>query len=78
MLFQDLLKIINTQEVIMVQDTEGHILLDSKDLPLYEVIDTEPFDNYFYSDNWQREVIDITVVKQDLSLDETTLLITLL
>lgn len=78
MVFQDLLKIINTQEVIIVQDTDGNILLDSKGLPLYEVKDTEPFDNYFYSDNWQREVIDITVVKQDLSLDTTTLLVTLL
>lgn len=74
--FSDLFSVLNSDEVILVNDTDGSVLWDSKGDPIHTIVQDDYFYSFFES-NYDREVNDITVVKQDLSLDETTLLIQL-
>ena len=76
MTLNDLLNVINPDEVILIMDTKGKVLVDNHDTPLYSLVNNDYY-SYWLDDNYTREVIDITVVKQDLSLDETTLMITI-
>ncbi|MCQ2088056.1 MAG: hypothetical protein MJZ37_08370 [Bacilli bacterium] len=72
----DLLNIINYEEVILIRSSDGRIVFDNHDTTLYELQNNDYYDMWL-DDNYNREVIDITVVKRDLCLDETTLMITI-
>lgn len=72
----DLLNIINDEEVILIRSSDGRIVFDNHDTALYELHNNDYYDMWL-DDNYNREVIDITVVKRDLCLDETTLMITI-
>lgn len=69
-----LIGIINNSEVIAIYDSNGFLLIDSHGDSLIVILDSWFFGEWLL-DNNEREVFDVTVVKNDLSLDETTLVI---
>lgn len=71
-----IIAMINPYEVVMIRDEDGKIILDPHGDCLADVYKAELYCDYLM-DFYERKCVDLTVVKNDLGYDLTTILLTI-